>query len=170
MSLVSKRTVVTTRHEYVVPSPVAVAEIAKAVAMAQADMPEVRRHWDDSCTVEARDDEIVVWWEEDTTRAALGLDPDPSGAAALAEDPQYGALLDATAAMSSGPVMIGSDEGPVPFELPDVPLDDECLTCGEVDGVEGECPGSKRPCGHHCNHSWTQDLCHWCGEEIGEEG
>ena len=85
MSDVEKRTIVTTRHEYVLRSPVAVAEVGKAVAWAQADMPEVRRQWDDSGTVEARDEEIVVWWEEDTTRAALGLDRDPSGAAAPGE-------------------------------------------------------------------------------------
>lgn len=80
MADAEKRTVVTTRHEYVLRSPTAVAEVGKAVAWAQADMPEVRRSWDDSCMVEARDDEIVVWWEEDTTRAALGLDPDPAAA------------------------------------------------------------------------------------------
>ncbi len=47
---------------------------------------------------------------------------------------------------------------------------DECLTCGELDGVEGECPNSKRPCGHHCNHVWDADICHWCGAEVNEDG
>lgn len=45
--------------------------------------------------------------------------------------------------------------------------DDECITCGE--GLpKGECPSSRRPCGHHCNCSWVQDVCHWCGKEFGE--
>lgn len=38
---------------------------------------------------------------------------------------------------------------------------DECGSCGEA--PEGECPKSKRPCGHHCNHVWTHDECDWCG-------
>ena len=50
-------------------------------------------------------------------------------------------------------------------------LDDECLTCSENDPryPKGECHKSERPCGHHCNCSWTQDTCHWCGIEIGED-
>ena len=51
-----------------------------------------------------------------------------------------------------------------------------CDTCadpeteGSEDGApKNECPQSKRPCGHHCNCSWEQDICHWCGEEFGEE-
>jgi hypothetical protein len=42
-----------------------------------------------------------------------------------------------------------------------------CSSCGE-ESPEGECPKSKRACGHHCNHSWSHDACHWCGEEFGE--
>ena len=46
--------------------------------------------------------------------------------------------------------------------------DDECGSCGE-DGTDiNECPKSKRPCGHHCNCSWTQDVCHWCGATFDE--
>lgn len=45
-------------------------------------------------------------------------------------------------------------------EQPDE-LGDECGSCGE--GVPGDCPKSKRPCGHHCNHIWTHDACDWCG-------
>ena len=47
-----------------------------------------------------------------------------------------------------------------------------CITCGEGDGKDGqtECVKSKRECGHHCNHSWTHDVCCWCGKEFGEEG
>ena len=60
-------------------------------------------------------------------------------------------------------------------------IDTECLTCEEANayiaagepvpegvGVEGECPKSERPCGHHCNCSWIHDCCHWCGVEFGE--
>lgn len=43
----------------------------------------------------------------------------------------------------------------------------DCVSCGEV--PEHECPKSERPCGHHCNHSWTHDICHWCGAEFGED-
>lgn len=46
--------------------------------------------------------------------------------------------------------------------------DDACLSCGE--GLErGECPKGQRPCGHHCNHSWTHDMCDWCGKTFGCE-
>lgn len=44
---------------------------------------------------------------------------------------------------------------------------DECLSC-EQEMPRGECFASARSCGHHCNCSWTQDFCHWCGEEFGE--
>lgn len=43
----------------------------------------------------------------------------------------------------------------------------ECLSCGEKMPVN-ECEHSRRPCGHHCDRSWTQDICHWCGMEFGE--
>jgi hypothetical protein len=46
---------------------------------------------------------------------------------------------------------------------------DDCATCGEGIAPNSECPKSKRPCGHHCNHSWEQDHCHWCDQEIGED-
>jgi hypothetical protein len=46
---------------------------------------------------------------------------------------------------------------------------DDCIPCGEGD-PKFECLQSRRPCGHHCNHIWTDDHCHWCGYEIeGEE-
>ena len=49
-----------------------------------------------------------------------------------------------------------------------IPSDiDECGSCAE-DIPKNECPKSKRPCGHHCNCSWTQDICCWCKIEIGE--
>lgn len=46
--------------------------------------------------------------------------------------------------------------------------DPECDSCAE--GVDDVCPNSKRPCGHHCNHSWSDDSCCWCGKEWGEDG
>jgi hypothetical protein len=45
----------------------------------------------------------------------------------------------------------------------------ECVSCGQED-PQSDCSKSKRPCGHHCNHSWTHDECCWCGEIFGEEG
>lgn len=47
-------------------------------------------------------------------------------------------------------------------------LDDICSACCE-DSPEDECSESHRPCGHHCNHSWSHDECCWCGKEWGEE-
>ena len=45
----------------------------------------------------------------------------------------------------------------------------ECLSCGEK-AKQGECPKSKRSCGHHCNCSWVHDVCHWCFAEFGDGG
>lgn len=44
---------------------------------------------------------------------------------------------------------------------------DDCVSCGER-MPEGECPSSKRRCGHHCNHSWSHDACDWCRTEFKE--
>lgn len=44
----------------------------------------------------------------------------------------------------------------------------ECISCGERSPV-GECPKAERECGHHCNCSWIQDACCWCGAEFGDE-
>ena len=50
----------------------------------------------------------------------------------------------------------------------------DCATCGEDPAHDlyplNECPKSLRPCGHHCNHVWDQDVCHWCGAEVNEDG
>jgi hypothetical protein len=57
---------------------------------------------------------------------------------------------------------------------------DECDTCAEIGGygegdveavreLDGRCPQSRRPCGHHCNHLWTNDSCHWCDGEWDPE-
>lgn len=50
----------------------------------------------------------------------------------------------------------------------DTPSEEKCYSCGE-DQRLGECPKSKRACGHHCNCSWVNDLCHWCGKEFGAQ-
>lgn len=50
------------------------------------------------------------------------------------------------------------------------PVKGECGSCGEVAPDEARCPNSRRPCGHHCNHVWTQDSCCWCGSPVGEAG
>jgi len=42
-----------------------------------------------------------------------------------------------------------------------------CFSCGQEMPTE-QCPNSKRRCGHHCNCSWEQDECCWCGERFGE--
>lgn len=44
----------------------------------------------------------------------------------------------------------------------------DCSCCAE--GLpRGECPKSERACGHHCNHSWSHDECHWCGATFVSE-
>lgn len=48
----------------------------------------------------------------------------------------------------------------------------DCLTCTEwpdKEALDKECPASPLECGHHCNHSWTEDVCCWCNKEFGEE-
>lgn len=46
-----------------------------------------------------------------------------------------------------------------------------CLTCTEPgSGEKDECPQGRRPCGHHCNCSWTQDACCWCGLQFLGDG
>lgn len=43
---------------------------------------------------------------------------------------------------------------------------EECSSCWELMPL-GECPKSLRRCGHHCNCSWSQDECDYCGEVFG---
>jgi len=49
----------------------------------------------------------------------------------------------------------------------------DCVSVGigcEDCGGEGEaCSRSQKPCGHHCDHSWTHDRCCWCEKEWGEQ-
>lgn len=54
-------------------------------------------------------------------------------------------------------------------------MDEICISCEEdpdpddpMDYDNYKCPKSKRPCGHHCNHSWSHEECCWCGMEFGE--
>lgn len=52
---------------------------------------------------------------------------------------------------------IGIEESKLGTEQP-------CGTCGMGSAIEDDkCPKSERPCGHHCNHVWTHDVCDWCG-------
>ena len=46
----------------------------------------------------------------------------------------------------------------------------ECDSCAakEDNGANEYCPKSRRVCGHHCNHIWSNDECHWCGLLEGE--
>lgn len=52
-------------------------------------------------------------------------------------------------------------------------IDSECISCEDDPDPFNpihdnyKCPKSKRPCGHHCNHSWTHEKCCWCSRELG---
>jgi hypothetical protein len=39
-----------------------------------------------------------------------------------------------------------------------------CVSCVEAE-PPGECPNAEHDCGHHCNHTWTDGRCCWCGKE-----
>jgi hypothetical protein len=65
----------------------------------------------------------------------------------------------------------------MPTEPSRVDLGPEALTvdCIDCEGDHGgaghveSCPKSKKICGHHCNHSWSHEHCHYCGKEWGAE-
>jgi hypothetical protein len=59
-----RREVVTTRVEYVLNSPANWAEVSKAFAAVHRELGEDRARWDDAAWVEARDEEVVVWFEK----------------------------------------------------------------------------------------------------------
>lgn len=59
-----RRTVTRTRHEWVLPSGCSAEEVDKAIVCARNYGRQKHRHPDGPLTVEARDDEIVIWWEE----------------------------------------------------------------------------------------------------------
>jgi hypothetical protein len=46
-----------------------------------------------------------------------------------------------------------------------------CHACEYEPGSEEaeRCPKSRRPCGHHCNHSFSVDICDWCAKEWGDD-
>lgn len=46
-------------------------------------------------------------------------------------------------------------------------LNEACDSCGE--DSSDSCVSSQRPCGHHCNHSWSHERCCWCGQEWGDD-
>lgn len=55
---------------------------------------------------------------------------------------------------------------------PGYTFDEDCSSCCELEPeivAEEVCPKSLRQCGHHCNHSWTHDICCWCGRSWEEE-
>ncbi len=64
MGNASRRIIITKRHEYYLKSPTNGVEINKAIGWALADMPEKLRGADNSVTIEPRDDEVVIYWEE----------------------------------------------------------------------------------------------------------
>lgn len=65
-------------------------------------------------------------------------------------------------------------DGPRPFHKGCAPgavvrkHDAFCASCEEESSAR-ECPKSRRRCGHHCNHSWSHDVCCWCGSTWGDE-
>lgn len=66
MANYDKRTVTSTRHEYVLKSPAPWGEIGKAIAAAQQDMKAAGKDpsYDDAAHIEARDNELVIYWVE----------------------------------------------------------------------------------------------------------
>ena len=67
MPAFNERTVTITRHEYVLKSPAPRGEVDKAVAVANQAMEAVGKNpsYDDAAYIEARDDEVVVYWIEE---------------------------------------------------------------------------------------------------------
>lgn len=64
------------------------------------------------------------------------------------------------------PIVMTPRDGVMHFDPP-TNEDPDCSSCGEDNEP---CPKSERPCGHHCNHSWSHDACCWCGKEwTGDE-
>jgi hypothetical protein len=63
MASYSKRTVTTTRVEYVLTCPTNWVEVQKAMIAAEVELGEERARMDDAVTVECRDDGLVLWYE-----------------------------------------------------------------------------------------------------------
>jgi hypothetical protein len=55
----SYRTVVTTVKEYVLPNPTNWTQVRQVLGMLEREVPNDGRPWDDTVTVEGRDDEMV---------------------------------------------------------------------------------------------------------------
>lgn len=66
MAVFSERTVTVTRHEYVLKSPAPWGEVLKAYAVAEQAMRAAGKDpsYDDAAHIEARDDEVVIYWTE----------------------------------------------------------------------------------------------------------
>lgn len=67
MANYSQRTVRTIRHETVLPSPTNWAELGKATSSIQQQIRAagIDPDYDDIVTIEARDEEIVLYWTEE---------------------------------------------------------------------------------------------------------
>lgn len=61
----TRREVTVTRVEYVLPNPTNWAEIGKVVAAINHSAPESITKWDDTVTVEGRDDEIILSYRKE---------------------------------------------------------------------------------------------------------
>lgn len=59
MAAYTSRTVTVVTREYVLPSPTNWAEVGKVMSAIRTNLGQERACWDDTVTVEARDDEIV---------------------------------------------------------------------------------------------------------------
>jgi hypothetical protein len=66
MSVVSKRTKTTTRHEYTAPSPACWTDVQFAMELAAEDRAKagLSNDWQDVIKVEADDEHVIVFWEE----------------------------------------------------------------------------------------------------------
>lgn len=69
MATMTRRTVTTVRHEYLIPKPANWAEVSKAMNAATQDMKAAGEDpkWDDAAWFEADDENIILYWEEHTT-------------------------------------------------------------------------------------------------------
>jgi hypothetical protein len=69
MAAFNERTVQITRHEYVLKSPAPWGEVGKAQAAASQAMKAAGKDpsYDDAAHIEARDDEVVIFWIEEKT-------------------------------------------------------------------------------------------------------
>lgn len=67
MPAFNERTVTVTRHEYVLKSPAPWGEVGKAIASANQAMEAAGKDpsYDDAAFIEARDDEVVLFWTEE---------------------------------------------------------------------------------------------------------